>query len=315
LRFIVFGVRVFMQIVYIGLAKRLIDTFGYGESSTCFWQESTATVSYQITVKYKIAGADARIGSLYEEFRVFLSLLKIDFVMFGFLLLLAKAFMLKTGSPEFIVGVTSAAFAVLWSCVGWLGIVAEASSLVFAFICCSLLQPTWVAFKLWRVEEHPGILPPQIALWQFALISSMFVFTRCVTIYMTVRCYKNFGQGLREGVFLAVATREARQDFLGSTSPTHAKRDIEAAPPQSLQKPLLREFEGASQEPASVPSPGNVTTMSRLAAMYAAGNFDTASGSGSIQEDESSSSRQQAGQPGGTAPNSERLAQFMHDYR
>ncbi len=269
-------------------------------------------------MKYKIAGADARIGALYEEFRVFLSLLKIDFVMFGFLLLLAKAFMLKTNSPEFIVGATSAGVAVFWSFLGWLGVVSEVKPLVFVFTACSLLQPAWVAFKLWRIDEHPTLLPEQITLWQFAVVGGLFVFTRCGTIYMTYRCYKNFGQGLREGVFLAVATREAKEAFLQGTAahnlPSSDWNRHSGAAPASMDKPLLREFDGVAT-PGNSPhaAPVNATAVSRLAAMYQTGNFSTV---GNIQASRAPGidSRQPAVPSGGQGAKSERLAQFMHDY-
>lgn len=272
-----------------------------------------------LAVKYKIAGADARIGALYEEFRIFLSLLKIDFVMFGFLLLLAKAFMLKTDSPEFIVGATSAGVAVLWSFLGWLGVVSEVKPLVYLFMLCSLLQPGWVAFKLWRVEEHPSLLPQQIALWQFAMIGGLFVLTRCATIYMTHRCFRNFGQGLREGVFQAVASKEARDAFLRSKGPSAAdpRPAYGGVAPVGTDQPLLRGFE---EEQQTAPAPHaaadamNSTAVSRLAAMYRTGNFNDM---GSIQQSSSSEHempQRPATQQPNAGPTSERLAQFMHDY-
>jgi len=241
--------------------------------------------------------------------------------MFGFLLLLAKAFMLKTQSPEFIVGATSTGVAVLWSFIGWLGIVSEVKPLVYLFVVCSLLQPGWVAFKLWRVEEHPSLLPQQIALWQFALIGGLFVLTRSATIYMARRCFLNFGQGLREGVFLAVASKEARAAFLQS-KPQQAP--LPGSPPHSVSntgfsKPLLKDFDEPLDTPGAALSDDqavhNTTAVSRLAAMYRTGNFENM---GNIQQGgRNEQELPQAG--GGRAPSaqgatSERLAQFMHDY-
>ena len=132
---------------------------------------------------------------------------------------------------------------------------------------------------------------------------------------MTRRCFKNFGQGLREGVFLAVATREAKTAFLRS-SPQQATAQPSTQSSRAAEsnaKPLLRDFEADAGASTSEGRAANATAMARLAAMYSTGNYSAA---GSIQQNDSNEQEliKAAAKPNQQPVASERLAQFMHDY-
>lgn len=208
-------------------------------------------------VQYKLAGADVRLGELYKVFKQWLSLLKVDAVVFFFLLLLAKFFLLEVRSTEFIIGVVSVIFGVLWAVLGWVGVVQERTFLVYVFMLASLVQPAWVAYKLYYLDVHPGALPAQVSFAQFAVVGGLFLITRGATLFMTCQCMRNFGLGLREQVFLQAVTREAREAFMQASA---------QAPHVSPSKDTLR---APLMTPSPPPVQASAATVSRLQDLYA----------------------------------------------
>jgi hypothetical protein len=84
----------------------------------------------------------------------------------------------------------------------WWGITRESKRATALFILFSFVQPTWVAYKLWFLEENPSKLPTQVTYAQFAVVGGVWLLVRGALVVYSWRCMQSFGKGLRQHVFL-----------------------------------------------------------------------------------------------------------------
>lgn len=178
MRFPAMAVKCVFQVAYLSFFFHVNESFGF--------------------FAYKVVGADARLVRLFEWYRAFLSLLKIDLFCFLLLLLMAKLFVLDTEVVDFGLGIAGLAFSFVFAFVGWWAITHEMRWLTLLFLAASALQPAYVAYKLYILDVTPTLLPSNVTYTQFAVVGGVTLAIRILLLVITFQNMRTFGEGLKQ---------------------------------------------------------------------------------------------------------------------
>lgn len=183
------GVKIGFQVVYVLLAYKVQDEFGY--------------------FSYKVASSDVVLQELYRNFRVYLTLLKVDLFCGCLLLLMGKFFLFKNNDPELALDTLALIATFLLALAGWLAAVLEHKGLAAIFLASAVVEPVYVGIKLYKLDVDPALMPKNVTYDQFAIIGTIAILVRVALLAYANIVRRGFGQELRERVFRRKASTGA----------------------------------------------------------------------------------------------------------
>ncbi|KAJ2768423.1 hypothetical protein IWQ56_002519 [Coemansia nantahalensis] len=159
---------------------------------------------------YKKLGADLRLRRAYKWHQILLTLLKLDVFFFIAYSVQLATLVLRVSDPETWVqiGVVIPGSVVFLVLSFW-ALKVEKKRVMVAVIVCLGLSPAYFIYRLVRMNVNINkasdpFLDSRKYLTFFIVITLVLIL---VTVYASIRCYRNFGIGLKE----AIADYEARK--------------------------------------------------------------------------------------------------------
>lgn len=190
------GVKIGFQVLQLALAVPVWKAFGY--------------------YTYKVAGANVLMRQMFDRYRIFLSLIKLDLFAAVVLFVLIKTYLISFEAVDFALGIASLVASAAFSVLGWYAITNERRWLVWLFVACALVQPSYIVFKGVAIEQRPDTIPANVTLTQFIILGSLAVVLRVLLLVSAIRCYCDFGRGLMQVVF---HNRQWRRDVTSGRLP------------------------------------------------------------------------------------------------
>lgn len=181
------GIKIFFQVVYLALWYPAWDSFGF--------------------FAYKIASSSVLLQDLYSNYRLFLTLLKLDFFFGILLLLMVKFFLFSEWNAQMTLDTIGLCLTLVWTLLGWSAATLEKRGLMIVFLLLSPLQPAYVVSQLIYYDDHKDLLPEAVTINQFMIMGCLAIAVRGGLLYASVRVYLGFGQGLLMRVFAKANTR------------------------------------------------------------------------------------------------------------
>lgn len=144
---------------------------------------------------YKRVGGDRRLLGMYKTYNVFVSVLKLDFIIAVVVLVLASFLVL--GSLETLLDVIACVVSFVALICGYYGVREESRLATSLFGLFLLVLPTYIIVKLVQLQDDPYFGTILIAgCWSLSVRSFLF--------YRLYRAVQNFGLGLRDTIFVAM---------------------------------------------------------------------------------------------------------------
>mmetsp|Transcript_10946 Transcript_10946/g.20102 ORF Transcript_10946/g.20102 Transcript_10946/m.20102 type:complete len:343 (+) Transcript_10946:116-1144(+) len=138
-------------------------------------------------------GANPRLQKLYTTYRIFVSLLKLDFVISLIVCILAS--LLEDDVVSLALTLIAAGISLAMMIVGLYGVREEQREVVCMFWVFKLFMPGYIAYKLYDLRDDP--------VFDVLLASgAVSVILRLVLMVYTCKVTYGFGQGLRDEVFI-----------------------------------------------------------------------------------------------------------------
>lgn len=199
IRWYVVGLKIAFELIYLGFALPVWRSFG-------FWA-------------YKVVGGSIPMIRAYNRYRTFLTLLKLDVFGAVILLTLAKEYLLAYNSLDFILGMVSIGVSIIFAMIGWIAITHENKGMVYVFCVTSLMQPAFVAYRIYDLDIHQNQLPENVTFPQFAIIGGFTLLLRFALVSMGILCSFDFNKGLKQMVFDHEETKRlARKGIVSITN-------------------------------------------------------------------------------------------------
>ena len=165
------------EVVYIALSPSILKSFG----RRMFDRLRSSRVD--LAAKYKTA-------------EIFLSLLKIDVYLQLLLVTLAAVFISRY-LAELVLNVAQTVLTLVWLSLGILGVRRESLRYMQAFALLTILQPAYIASKLYEVHTDSSEYP-QHTFEQFVITAAFAVVCRVCVLVWAGKVTRNFGSGLKE---------------------------------------------------------------------------------------------------------------------
>lgn len=162
-------------------------------------------------------GADPNKRTMYRMYLILMTLIKLDTGIALVLIGQYTSLILKIDDAEFYLNILAVFVIAGYIFVIYYAVRKESLLLFYIFAFLSILEPSYIIFKLVRFATSPvlevasGSGSTALLVESGTLLSSYpllvasagtALIVRCVVIYYSIRCYQNFGKGLR-GVFEA----------------------------------------------------------------------------------------------------------------
>mmetsp|Transcript_24994 Transcript_24994/g.34883 ORF Transcript_24994/g.34883 Transcript_24994/m.34883 type:complete len:226 (+) Transcript_24994:125-802(+) len=182
---------VVVQLLLIGFAYRVHDSFGW--------------------YIHRRVGPDLHLQKIFRVYNIFYSLLKLDFVVSLLICILASFLVLR--ELETILDAVALGVSFFMLIVGNYGVREEVRIIVYVFFLFTFILPSYIVYKLSSLygSSEFGV---------FLISAFVSVAIRATLLTYTCKALGNFGQGLREYVFIPASIDDAESKVIDGSFST-----------------------------------------------------------------------------------------------
>jgi hypothetical protein len=189
-------------------------------------------------------GGNVAIRGPYRTASIFLSLLKLDFVL-GVMLTVLSLFFIVEGIVEITLYVIGCVTTLVWLLVGFALVQRESRRLAPVFFAFAVVHLGILVYKLIEIHVHFARgTDPAFSIDEFMVTGLLAILVRIATIICSALAMRNFGLGLREKMWNAIPAAattggrlQAQHAFIGQ--PTVL---VESTEPQEGERSAFRNY-------------------------------------------------------------------------
>eukprot|EP00003_Mantamonas_plastica_P021181 TRINITY_DN3422_c2_g1_i2.p1 TRINITY_DN3422_c2_g1~~TRINITY_DN3422_c2_g1_i2.p1 ORF type:complete len:295 (-),score=92.01 TRINITY_DN3422_c2_g1_i2:352-1236(-) len=149
---------------------------------------------------YKEIGANVKFHDMFREYQIFFALLKIDWAIAILLVLMSAFFLFNMEDWELYADIVACVVMLLWGGMGWRGVQSEESGFMYVFSAMWVVYPIYIIWKIQEFFFAPNLYP---TVWKppFIVFGGVAIAVHLNLLMHAVKCWRNFGKGLKEKVF------------------------------------------------------------------------------------------------------------------